>query len=504
MNVMFKRREQTPKFFTAIDLGSNSFHMVVAQLENDQLKVVDRLRESVRIADYMDEQGNITNEGIKRGIGCLQRFEQRLREMNAKTVRIVGTNTLRRANNAEDFLTEAENVIGLPIEIISGMEEARLTYSGIAHSLADAGSRRLVVDIGGSSTELIVGENYKPILLRSLQMGCVTFSKQYFGKGELTRKAFNAAELAARVELEPVVPYFKPMKWDEAIGSSGTIRAIRDVANSAGWSSHEITPSTIENMIDVLIEAGNVNKLKLKELSKDRTETIAGGVAVLSAIFRECNVKSMRISESALREGVLYDLIGRSKHQDIRNTTVNALARRYHIDIAHAERVTDTAIYCLNAAEEKWELDDAQAAQFLTWAALLHEVGINIAHSQYHKHSGYIVEYSDMPGFSAHEQMLLSYMVKMQRKKVTLPHLSGFPKGTVTEILRLTILFRLAIVLHRSRTTVPLPSFSLQVEPRQINLSFPSKWLDDHPLTQADLAQERDYLEDLGYQLNFK
>lgn len=489
-----------PQTVAAVDLGSNSFHLIVARPEDGNLVVIDRLREMVQLGAGLDADGNLTAEAEQRALACLEKFGQRLHALPAGSVRAVGTNTLRRARNSRRFLARAAAALGHPVEVIAGIEEARLIYDGVAHSLAGDGRRRLVMDIGGGSTEFIIGERFEPHYMESTYMGCVGISRSHFPNGLITPKAMRRAELAAAVELEPHRAQLLQLGWDDVIGSSGTIRAVERVVRDAGWSSDGITLSALHALRAAMIEAGHVDGLDFGGLAKRRQAVFPGGVAVLTASFESLGIERMRVSDGALREGLLYDLIGRFTDDDTRDLAIRNLARRFNVDDAQSERVRDTAVRLLEMATGFWDLPEA-STQLLSRAAAVHEIGLGIAHSQYHKHGAYILEHADLLGFSRDEQLLLSVLIRAQRRKFPESAFRPLPEPRTTEVRRLAVLFRLAVLLHRSRSPAPLPAFRLGFSDGELELAFPEGWLADHPLTRADLEDEAHFLVGTGFQL---
>jgi exopolyphosphatase/guanosine-5'-triphosphate,3'-diphosphate pyrophosphatase len=376
----------------AIDLGSNSFHMIVGRLQNNQLQLIDRLREPVRLAAGLTDDHRLKPEAEQRALECLQRFGQRIRELPEGSVRAVGTNTLRLANASYRFLESAQNALGHDIEVISGIEEARLVYLGVAHSLPDPGGQRLVVDIGGGSTEMIIGKGFDSIRLESLYMGCVSMSQRFFPDGVISKSNMKEAVLAAGLELQPSKQIFRQLGWSVATGSSGTIRAVGDVVINEGWSDKGISAASLKKLRSALVEIGHADRIQYAAVSDDRKAVFAGGVAVLSAVFQALKIDHMVHSSGALREGLLYDLLGRIQHRDVRESTVQSLAQRYHVDIPQAQRVELAALGLAEQVVDDWRLRDEGVRQWLHWASLLHEIGLVIAHSQYHKHGAYLVE----------------------------------------------------------------------------------------------------------------
>lgn len=488
--------------FVAIDLGSNSFHMIVARVHNGQIKIVDRLREMVRLAAGLDKRRTIRPEVQQRALDCLSRFGQRIADAHSSNVRAVGTNTLRSARNSSVFLSYAEQALGHPIEIISGVEEARLIYLGVAHSVAASDNRRLVVDIGGGSTELIIGQRFEPMCLESLYMGCVSMSEAYFRDGRITRKRIRRAEIAARVELEHVETRYRELGWEEAIGASGTIRAVHNVVKQAGWSEHGITLQSLRQLLDTLLGAGSIEACKLAGLDPERAPVFPGGVVVLLAVFEALGIERMAVADGALREGLLYDLLGRIRHEDVRDRSVRALAERYHVSTEQADRVAATARRCLAQVSNEWKLneDDAQA---LSWAARLHEIGLDIAHSGYHKHGAYIIGNAELAGFSRQEQQFLAALVHGHRRKFPVAVFKTLPGRDTQRAERLAVLLRLAVMLHRSHSANALPDMTLNASKRALDIHFPPGWLEEHPLTQADLEQEARNLKLADFKLSF-
>lgn len=491
-----------PDVIAAVDLGSNSFHMVVARHSHGQLVIQDRLRESVRLGAGLDEQGRLKREAIEVALACLERFGQRLRDMKAESVRVVGTNTLRKAKRKGAFLDRARSALGHPIEVISGIEEARLIYLGVANTMPSEAGRRLVADIGGGSTEIIIGEGQHPKKLESLHMGCVSMSSRIFSDGVITEKRMKRARLAARLELEPVQTTFKNYGWEHTVGSSGTIRAVSDVLRSAR-SGHDgsITPPAVESLIEQLLRAGELSKLRLPGLADDRLQVFPGGLAILAELLSVLDIKQMKVADGALREGLLYDLVGRFTDEDARLRSVRAMQGRYHVDLAQASRVEAIALDFLRQTQAAWELDDPFAEMALSCAARLHEIGLDVSHSHYQKHGAYLLEHADMPGFPQEEQKILAYIVGAHRRKLALDALQDLTPPWHIKAQFLILILRLAVLLHRGRSAEVLPKIELQPHGRTMDITFPKGWLDSHPLTAADLENEIEYLKAAGYRL---
>jgi len=500
---MTQSQKYPPEHVAAVDLGSNSFHMVVAKLRAGELIIVDRLREMVRLGAGLNAQRHLAQDAQQRALACLDRFGQRLRDLPPGCVRAVGTNTLRTARNAGQFLTQAEKTLGHPIDIISGIEEARLIYAGVAQSLATDGKRRLVMDIGGGSTECIIGVDKVPLRKESLRMGCVSMSLAHFSDGKITNKRFKNAVIAAQQELEPFEYTFHKDHWDEAVGASGTSRAIRKILVGRGWSKDDITLDGLDRLADTLLRLGRVDKFGFPDLNPDRYPIFAGGVAILYATFKTLDIQQMQVSDGALREGLLYDLLDRIHHDDIRSRTVAALATRYHVDLRQVGRIQETLKSFLDQIPLIGAIDRETAEQWLNWAASLHEIGLDIAHSQYHKHSAYIIENADLPGFSRQDQVLLATLVRVHRRKFQLKFFKELTPPWNDAARPLAVLLRLAIVLNRSRHANSPPEIKLGLSNSRVDLRFPRQWLENHPLTAADLEQEASHLGAAGIELTY-
>ncbi|HZO23778.1 MAG TPA: exopolyphosphatase [Steroidobacteraceae bacterium] len=491
----------SPEVLAAVDLGSNSFHMVVARHSHGQLVIIDRLREMVRLAAGVAENGRIDKEVAARALACLQRFGQRLRDMQADSVRVVGTNALRLAHRKQAFLERAREALGHPIEIISGMEEARLIYSGVANTMPSEPGRRLVVDIGGGSSELIIGDGLTPLELESLQMGCVSLSERFFRDGKLSAKRVERARMAARLELEPVQAAFRRRGWEHCAGSSGTVRAIGEAIRELDSQALWITPEGLERVIHHMIDAGHTRELRLTPITEDRRPVFPGGTVILAEILAALDIKEMRIAEGAMREGLLYDMLGRFKNEDARDRTVRAMQMRYHVDLAQAERVEASVLQFLEQTREVWHLEAPLADLALRWAARLHEIGLDVSHSGYHRHGAYLLENADMPGFPREEQRLLARLVGGHRRKLALEGVEDLVPPWDRNALHVIVLLRLAVLLHRGRSPTALPGIELSATARSLEVEFPQRWLRDHPLTSADLQQETEHLRSVGFRL---
>lgn len=493
------------KQLAAVDLGSNSFHMMIARVRSGQLEIIDRLKERVQLAAGFDENNDLTEEAIARGLACLERFGQRLRDLDSVDVRAVGTNTLRKAKNSDTFIDRAEEALGHPIDVISGHEEARIIYLGAAHALADDTGRRLVIDIGGGSTEFIIGERFEPKRVQSVHVGCVSHTLRFFPDGKLRRESFREATTAARVEIETFEREYRRMGWVSAVGSSGTVTAIDEVLRSNGWSADGITRAGLRQLREHLIDVGRLSKVNLPGLSPERLGVLPAGLAILQGAFKSLKIDRMSVSPGAMREGLLYDTIGRNTHEDVRVRTVEALVERYAVDRRHASSVETTALRCLDQVCMPWELHHPAQRWMLSWACRLHEVGLSLSYSGYHKHGAYIVANSDMAGFSRGAQRQLAALIESHRRRfkpALLDQLRDVSDGEAG--VQLAVLLRLAVTLNRSRNPQPLPPFQVTAAGPALQLRFGPEWLDKRPLTRADLDNERAYLRAAGYEFSFE
>ena len=492
----------SPREMAALDLGSNSFHLIVAHESNGRLQVVDRIKEMVRLAEGLGASNTLAPNVARRALDCLERFGQRLRQIDRDNVRVVGTNTLRKARDSAQFISDAQAALGHPVEVISGREEARLIYLGVTHALEDNHERRLVLDIGGGSTELILGHRFQPEIMESLYIGCVGLTDEFFGDGYVTEKSMQAAVNHCKRELQVVRNQYRALGWDVAVGASGTILAVRDVlAQMQGDPAAVITPKGIKAITDRLIESRHVDRLRLPGLSEERRAVFPGGLAALTAVVNALCLSTLQVSRGALREGLLHDLLGRAQHHDIRDSTVQNLMIRYHVDTGHAKRVRDAALSLLAQTAVAWNLTESSGRLLLAWAADLHEIGMDIAHNHYHRHGGYLLANMDMPGFSRLDQIQLASLVRSHRRKFPV---DAEPMLAQKHILRLAALLRVAVILNRSRSKVPLPHIAATARNSQLTLTIPKNWLAKHPLTSLNLKEEAEYFAASSIALKIK
>ena len=475
----------------AVDLGSNSFRLQIVRVVDDQFYPIDSLKETVRLASGLNGKKQLEAAVQERAIACLKRFNERLRDLPQDAVRVVGTNTFRVMKNSADFLAQAQAALGFPIDIIAGREEARLIYIGVSHGLPPSSSKRLVVDIGGGSTECIIGVGYQPQEMESLHMGCVNFSQRFFADGKISKSALQEAELAARAEAQSIASVFRTGHWDEAIGSSGTARALADVLQQNGWCNGNITAAALEKLRSLLLKASDVKNLSIPGLQPDRIPVIPGGFAIMAGVFAELEIDAMQVAGGALREGVLYDLMGRFQHHDQRDATVQHFMQRYHVDSAQAERVQTLAQHLLREAslnESSRTLGEYEhAQQLLSWAARLHEVGISIAHAGYHKHSAYILGNADMPGFSKHDQVQLAILARTHRGSLLKFARENAQPNPDWELIAV---FRLAVLLCRNRRVLEMDAIRFQRKGNKMQLRLAPDWLADNPLSEYLLQEE--------------
>lgn len=480
-----------PQVLAAVDLGSNSFHLEIARVVDDHLYPLDAHKETVRLGGGVTADKRIEPKTAARALDALRLFAERLRGLPPEAVRVVGTNALRMALNAKDFIRDAEATLGFPIEIIAGREEARLIYLGVAHSLPAVPHNRLVIDIGGGSTEFIIGHALKPKVAESLYMGCVSYSNKFFGDGRTDKKAFKQAGLAARREIETITSRYLKTGWKETVGSSGTAKALASILQESGQGDGSITPEGLEWLRNQAIKAGGFANLDLPGVRPDRVPVLPGGLAIMTAIFEELELKRMQVADTALRTGVLYDLMGRSHHTDVRDATVEQFAKRYHVDTVQSGRVKELALRFLK--QMRPDLDpgrdenDYRLMRDVEWVARLHEIGTSIAQSAFHKHTAYILANADMPGFSRSEQAALAQLALAQRGKLNkVATLLNDDRDFRDQVMCL----RLAVLLFRSRRALETKLFKVSRDPAGYVLAIASGWLAEHGLTEYGLRAE--------------
>ena len=493
-----KTKPSRPQEFAAVDLGSNSFHMVIARVVDGAMQIIGRLKQRVHLADGLGEDNMLSEEAMERGLNCLSLFAERLQGFAPANVCIVGTHSLRQALNAAEFLERAEKVIPYPIEIISGNEEARLIFMGVEHTQPEKG-RKLVIDIGGGSTELVIGEDFTPQLVESRRMGCVSFGQLFFPGGVLNKERFRRARLAAVQKLETLAWQYRIQGWSVAMGASGTIKAVHEVLIEMGEKDGIITPERLEKLVAEVLKYKNISALSLPGLSEDRQAVFIPGLAILCGVFDSLAIKELKLSDGALREGVLYEMEGRFRHDDIRSRTAESMANQYNIDRDQAHRVLNTTTWMYQQwAEQNPKHANQQLAALLKWAVILHEVGLNINHSGLHRHSAYILQHSDLPGFNQEQQLLITTLVRFHRKAIRLDELPRFTLFRKKQFLPMLQLLRLGVLLNNQRqaTTTP-PTLTLTTEANHWTLCFPHDWFSQNALVLLDLEKEQQYWEDV-------
>jgi len=481
----------------AADLGSNSFHLVVARYDKGTPRLIDRVRESVRMAAGIDDDGHLDPDYQERALDCLARFGQRIAGIPGPHVRAIATNSVRRLADPEDFLTRAEQALGQPVDVVSGREEGRLIFLGVSHGLPRARHRRLVIDVGGGSTEFIIGRGLEPLQTESVQVGCVASTLRFFPGGRLSRERWQRAQDEIGLQLQQFAADFREMGWGEAVGSSGTAKSIGTLVEAMKLSDDGVHPENLSTLRERLLAFGRIEDIDLPGLSPERAPIIAGGVAILEAAFRELRIRTLQVSEIAMREGVLWDLLGRSSDRDPRIASTRSLAARYAVDKAQAERVETTALQLFDQADRYWKFAPGER-EWLVWAARVHEIGLAIAHSQHQVHAGYILRNADLAGFSRQEQELLAAIVQNHRRMPDTRLIRKLPRRYRQLARRMTALLRLAVLLRRARREQKLPALRLVASKNRLDLYLPTAWLKRHPLSATDLDREHPFMSELG------
>jgi exopolyphosphatase / guanosine-5'-triphosphate,3'-diphosphate pyrophosphatase len=472
----------------AVDLGSNSFRLEIGRFDHGQIERVEYLKETVRQGAGLDESRCLTAEAMERGWACLARFAERLAGFAPGQVRAVATQTLREARNRDEFIARANQVLGFPIDVISGREEARLIYQGVAHLLPQSNERRLVADIGGRSTELIVGQQYEAHVTESYRVGSVSWSTRYFVDGRITAGAFERAEIAAQAVLEDALEAYGPEHWDVAYGSAGTIGAVADILQRAGLGEGGVTGEGLDWVRERLLAAGHADKLRLDGLKDDRRPVLAGGVAVLRALFELLEIDEMLPAAGALRHGVLYDMVERDEASggDVRSATVKRLCANFQVDLEQAARVERVAIQLWGQLRRGASPPSREHEHQLARAAWLHGIGALISHSDAHKHGAYILENTDAPGFSQPELHRLALLVLGHRGKLRKLDADFDDTGFVHQLMCL----RLAVVLCHARREPDLKGLSLRADGEQVRLTLRRGWADAWPQSAHLLREE--------------
>ncbi len=479
----------------AVDLGSNSFRLEIGQVDQGLYRRVDYLKETVRLGAGLDADGMLGEDSMQRGLACLARFAQRLRGFAPQRVRAVATQTLREARNRDAFLARARGALGLPIEVIAGREEARLIYAGVAR-LQPSERQRLVIDIGGRSTEMILGRGRTATRAESFQVGCVSLSMRYFGEGRFSEAAFRAAQVAAGAELEEALEPFAPMHWQEALGSSGTAGSVSQLLAANGISDGVITADGLRWCIEQCLRAGRVDRLALSGLKDDRRAVLGGGLAVLYTLVSNFGIQALQPARGALRHGVIFELQERvaARHgavegRDLRDDSALALQQRFDVDAAQAARVQALALR-LHSALRPTAPDDDEASETvreLGWAAALHEIGMMVSHHDHHRHSAYLLGHVDAPGFSQSQQRRLAALVLGQRGGLRKVEAQLASDGFAWQLLAL----RLAVLLCHARQAPDADAVAIRRSGRSTALAYDAAWAAAHPRTVYLLAEEQ-------------
>jgi exopolyphosphatase/guanosine-5'-triphosphate,3'-diphosphate pyrophosphatase len=478
----------------AVDLGSNSFRLEIGRIEHGAFQRTEYLKETVRQGGGLDADRNLTAQAMQSGWDCLARFGERLAGFQPGEVRAVATQTLREARNRDIFLQRANTILGFPINVISGREEARLIYQGVAHMLPQSDERRVVIDIGGRSTELILGTGQQPLVMESFRVGSIAWSSRYFPDGHFTKKSFAIAEIAAKAVLDEALDAYHPSLWDTAYGSAGTVGAIADVLVANGWPADTVTQDGLDWLLDKLLTTQSADKIKLPGMREDRKAIIGGGVSIVRAIFSLLGIDTLHQAAGGLRHGLICDLLGAARSEDnLREKTVQRLAGKFGVDTTHGARVGKVAIVLFNqlvASPAAASVPDAvRHVRKLNWAAQLHEIGSHISHSDYHKHGAYILDHADAMGFSLSEMHRLSLLVLGHRGKLRKVEMALDDPDLVAQLIAL----RLAVILSHARRDPDLADMTLNrtdTAGRSMQLHCRSGWADAFPQSAYLLREE--------------
>lgn len=487
------------ELFAAIDLGSNSFHMLVVRKVAGSVQIMAKIKRKVRLASGLDENGELSQAAMVRGWQCLALFSERLQGIPAENVRVVGTATLRLATNAETFLLKAESIINHHIEVISGEDEARIIYQGVAHT-ASAGQRRLVIDIGGASTELIIGEGYDAREARSLNLGCVVYRERYFADGQLSAANFAVAEQAAMDDIAAIIPRYRQLGWDACMGASGTIQAVQEVLLAQG-KDERITLKRMTALCQQLIECGDFHSIDMVGLAEERQPVFPSGLIILIALFKGLGISEMTTSGGALREGLVYEMLGNLRRQDVRDRTLSSLLMRYHLDQEQGKRTRQLAAKLFDQVAGSWKLTAHQAREILLSAAQVHELGLIIGFADSHRHGAYILKHSPLPGFTPVQKRLLTLLVGNSKGELSLDELNGMVGFSRRQAAGLVRILRLAILLTAQRMAIETDAIQLSVNGAQLVLTLPYDWREQHPLSEADLETEALAQQSAGWAL---
>ncbi len=493
------KSHQDYPLIAAIDLGSNSFHMVLAKPLGTEIRILDRIGEKVQLGAGLDQHLLLDAAAMQRGFDCLRRFAQLIDDLPKAAVRVVATSTLRTARNRQVFIEQAQKILGHRVDVISGREEARLIFLGISHSLPGSNATRLALDIGGGSTEFIIGQSFECQYRGSLPIGCVRFTSKYLGDGRITARRYQQVYTATRLELMEIEPALRHFSWEESVGASGTIKSIAQACLAAGHGGGEINLAGLEQLRQRVLSCAHIDDICIEGVKPERCSIFPAGLAIVEAIFHALQLQSLRHAEGALREGALYDLLGRHQHEDVRQRSILALMQRSHVDMEHCLLVESKALELLGQLAADWQLEHDWHAEMLGWAARIHSVGLDIAHYHYHKHGAYLVEHSDLAGFSRQEQQQLALLVRGHRRNIPLQEFDAHAEVR-QDLLYLCVILRLSILLHRIRSQQP-PELQLRAADNSLEVLFPPGWLASNPLTAADFSKEAQWLQRINFSL---
>lgn len=485
--------------YAVIDLGSNSFHMLITRLVANSVQTVDRVKRKVRLASGLNSEDELSNDAILRGLECLNFFAERLQDIPPENIKIVATATLRIATNAQEFIDKAEQILGHKVVILTGPQEAESIYLGVAHTSASE-DKRLVIDIGGASTELIVGNAFDAIKACSVNMGCVTFNQQFFIGGALSEENIDNAKNAAKATLQPIITEYKDIGWQSVISGSGTIQALAEILRASNLPAI-ISLSFLHTLEKALINSKNIENISIAGLTVERQPVFAGGLAILIAIFESFEINELQLSSGALREGLLYEMLPNMRKISIRQRTVNSLAERFHVDKSQASRVSNQAQVLFESITKCWPLEKNNSFRLLLASCALHEIGLLLEFKNQQEHGAYIVTNSDLPGFDQADKQFLATFIQSQKSNIDLTRLKKQTITSYDNACYLLIIFRLAIILCQRRNDNDLPSLNINISNRNIALQLPQKWIKAHPLIVDELTQESLYMSTLGMSL---
>ncbi|PCI62818.1 MAG: exopolyphosphatase [Gammaproteobacteria bacterium] len=496
-----KTPESQENYIAALDMGSNSFHFVYARIQNNQLQVLHKEKYKVQLAQGLDNKNYLSEKAIMRGVNALEKLASTVQNLTADNFRVVATYTLRQAKNVEDFLNAAEKVFPFDIEVISGHEEARLIYQGVSY-YNEPSQQRLVIDIGGGSTECVIGKHNTAKNVASLSLGCVSFQSKFFATGEISKTQFNKAILAAKLEIESILKRFSKMGWQTVVGTSGSIKTIFNIINNTQDDiDTPITLLKLKKLKASLIKFGHVDNIKLDKLKDHRRHTLSPSLAILIALVEMLEIKELSFCDYSLREGVLVELLPTRNFHAVQQRTIDSLIQRFNIDIGQAKEVNNLALSFYKQVASQWNISAKRYRNLLQWSAVLHEIGLDINPSSYHKHGQYILTHSDLAGFNQETQSALSIMVGSQRKKLFPLEQKSWRLYQQSKLLKLCVLLRLSVLLTQQRQLVGLPSINIDVDENKMNIRLDKSWLINNPIIQTDLAAEAQNLENFSISL---